>query len=136
MQDEIEQVVDAPMTLNRVAQRMMTMHDVRVSPAVALTGDKAGGLELGHDPLHRTLRDPDPVRDVAETDLRILGEAEENVGVIGQEGPVKNAIGHRAELRRSEFEETRHVQNATDVKRMMRAKASGGQGPGCSTRHR
>jgi hypothetical protein len=56
---------------------MMAVHEVGVTPAVALPGDKRGGLELGHDALYGPLGDPDLIGDIPQADLRILGEAKQ-----------------------------------------------------------
>jgi hypothetical protein len=53
----------------------------------ALGRHVAGLDELGEDPLGRTLGDADALRHLAQADVRRLGEAQEHLGVVGEEGP-------------------------------------------------
>ncbi|MEH3055355.1 MAG: hypothetical protein PGN13_15355 [Patulibacter minatonensis] len=48
--------------------------------------------EVGHDPLRRALGDPDALGDVAHADVGIAGDADDDVRVVGQEGPLRHAF--------------------------------------------
>jgi hypothetical protein len=80
-------------------QKLLFVDGVTVTPAVALPGNVRADLELGHDALYGPFGDPDPIGDIPEADPRILGEAKQDVCVVGQEGPVGNSMGHWATLR-------------------------------------
>ena len=47
-----------------------------------------GLLELADDLLDRSLRNPDALRDVAKPSVGFLGEADQNVRVVAEVGPV------------------------------------------------
>lgn len=63
------------------------IHSILVSAPVALAVDVARLDEVGEDPLCRPFGDPDLLSDVAEPDIRGSGDAEENLGVVGEEPP-------------------------------------------------
>jgi hypothetical protein len=67
-----------------------TAVDRVVVPApVALTDDEPSVDQVGDDPLGGALRDADPVRDVAEPDVRVSGDAEKDLRVVRQERPAR-----------------------------------------------
>nr|WP_275937566.1 hypothetical protein [Nannocystis exedens] len=82
------------MRLDAVAQRLVRVHDVQVATSASVAGDVSRLFEFGDDPLDRSFRDADCLRDVAQTDLRVLRHAEEHVRVIGQKRPLRGPIGH------------------------------------------
>jgi len=47
--------------------------------------------QVADDPLGRPLGDPDPFGEIADPGLRVAGEHDHYVPVIGQEGPVGHA---------------------------------------------
>jgi hypothetical protein len=89
-------------------QKLLFVDGVTVTPAVALPGNVRADLELGHDALYGPFGDPDPIGDIPEADPRILGEAKQDVCVVGQEGPVGNSMGHWATLRGQDKAGSRH----------------------------
>ena len=60
---------------------------VAVPPPVARAREVARVLELDDDALHGALGDPYLLGDVPDPAIRIPGDAQEDVRVIGQEGP-------------------------------------------------
>jgi hypothetical protein len=69
---------------------------VRVQPVDVAAPDAATvqvalRFQVGDDRLHGPLGDPDPRRDVAQPTVRVAGDREEDVGVVGQEGPLRVA---------------------------------------------
>jgi hypothetical protein len=60
---------------------------VLVAAAVALAGDVAGGGELADDAVGGAFGDPDRLADVAQADARVVGDAEQHLGVVGQKRP-------------------------------------------------
>jgi hypothetical protein len=58
-----------------------------VPPTDAGSLEKTGLGEVGHDALNGTLCDPDVIGDVAKADVRILSDAQQDLGVVGEEGP-------------------------------------------------
>ena len=75
------------MGLDRVSQREIPVHAISIAPALSLALQITARLEIGHDPLHRTLGDADAIRRITKPKFRILGQQKENVGVIAEEGP-------------------------------------------------
>jgi hypothetical protein len=65
---------------------------VAVSPAYPLTLDEAAVDQVGEDPLGRTLRDADVFGNVTKPDLGVAGDAEENLGVVGDESPAAHCF--------------------------------------------
>src|SRR5205823_4124483 len=60
---------------------------VAVTAARARGADEAVVAELGQDALHRAFLDPDHVGDVADPYVRVTGEADQDLAVIGEKFP-------------------------------------------------
>ena len=96
---DVEQLPDALRAGDRVGEREVRVDRVPIAPALSLAGDVAGGAELGHDPVRGAFGDPDSVPDVAQADAGVVGNAEQDPGVIGQERPGGcGVLGHRVEF--------------------------------------
>jgi hypothetical protein len=65
----------------------IAVDDVAVAASHALALDESGVDQVGQDPLRRADGDPDGVRDVTETDVRVAGDAEQDLRVVGDELP-------------------------------------------------
>lgn len=78
--------------LGGVAHRVRAVDFVAVPPADAGCAHVPGFNQLGEDPLRCAFGDPDPGRDVAKTDVRVLREAEKDLGVVRQERPTPFAF--------------------------------------------
>lgn len=79
--------------LQRMPQRTVQLHLVAVPPALALLFDHTGCLQFRQDALHRALGDSHLRGKVADAEGGIVHEADDDVGVVGQEGPTGG--GHR-----------------------------------------
>ena len=66
---------------------MLAVDGVSVAAADACRLHVAGFDQLGEDPLGRALGDPDALGHVAQPDVRILDEAQEHLGMVGEECP-------------------------------------------------
>ncbi len=75
------------MTLHRVPQRATEVHRVPVSPALTDLRDVPSIAELRHDALNGPLRDADRGGDIARARRPVLGDADEDVGMVREEGP-------------------------------------------------
>ena len=64
------------------------MDSVAISSAIPHAGQVAGLAEIGDDPLDGPFRDSDAGRNVPCSDRGVLVDADEDVGMVGQEGPV------------------------------------------------
>ena len=62
-------------------------HLVVVSPADAFTAEEAAVLQILNDPLHGALGDAHELGDLAQYQIRIAMEEDEDVGMIGEESP-------------------------------------------------
>ena len=78
---------DGVMGFERMPQRQLAVDHVVVAPAVAFAVDDAGVLEFADDPLHGALGDAHPLGHLADADVRFLGQAQEHVAVVAEEGP-------------------------------------------------
>jgi hypothetical protein len=70
-----------------VRQVDLFVHAVDVSASRPGPREIAGVDEIGHDPLHGSLGDPHPVRDVTQADLWVLGDGQQDEPVARDEGP-------------------------------------------------
>ena len=73
----------------RVAERSIRVQLVMIAAALALAREVASFFEIGDDALHSPLGDPDSDCDFTQSNLRLLRDANQNVGVIAQKHPVK-----------------------------------------------
>jgi hypothetical protein len=85
--EHVDQVADLVAELGNVAHRQVAPDRVGVAAACPRALDVAGFDEVGEDPLSRAFGDSDPVGHVAQAHVRVLGEAEEHLRVVGDEGP-------------------------------------------------
>jgi hypothetical protein len=65
--------------------RQVQAHRVGVAPSLPDAGHVARIGQVGDDPLRGTLGDADRRADLADTDLRIVGDAQQSQSVIGEE---------------------------------------------------
>jgi hypothetical protein len=63
---------------------------VAVAPAVALAHQVPGVNQLSDDPMGGALGDADPVADLAQPDIRVARDAEQDLAVVAEKSP----IGH------------------------------------------
>ncbi len=71
---QAEQFSDAAVGFDRMPQRQIRIYSVAISTTVSFPFDVATGFEIRHDPLNRPLVDPDSLRNVAESNLRVLSQ--------------------------------------------------------------
>jgi hypothetical protein len=74
---------------NRVAEGQALVDLVVGSASLAGSFDDPGLLELAEDALDGALRDPDGLGDVAHSNVRVPGNAEQYVPVITKESPCR-----------------------------------------------
>jgi len=86
-----EQVLELSASGDRVGQRLVRPHGVVVTAAASLAREIAGGGQFGHDAVRGTLRDPNPVAEVAQPDRGILRDRDEGLRVVGEETPVRHS---------------------------------------------
>nr|WP_232222667.1 hypothetical protein [Knoellia flava] len=85
--DEVEELPDADPCLEGVTEGLLAPHHIAVPAADPEADDDPRALEVGHDLLHRPLRDADARRDVPEEDVGVPRQAHEHVPVVGEERP-------------------------------------------------
>jgi hypothetical protein len=71
-----------------VRDRQVVPYLVAVSPTISLSYDIAPLNQLREDPMSRPLCDPHRIGDIAHSDAQIVGDAQQNMGVVGEEVPV------------------------------------------------
>jgi hypothetical protein len=84
---ELEECSDFDVLLGWVAHVAVLVDAVAVAAAVAVALDISRLDEVGEDALCGSLGDPDLLGDVAEPDVWCAGDAEEHLGVVGEEAP-------------------------------------------------
>lgn len=83
----LENLADVVAPLDGVAHRSRRPDSVVVAPTSAVPVEVAGFDQVGDDCLRGAFGDPDPLGDIAETYPRVACDAQQGVGVVGQEGP-------------------------------------------------
>lgn len=84
---ELEEGSDFDVFLGWVAHVAVFVDAVAVAAAVAVALDVSGLDEVGEDALCGSFGDSDLFGDVAESDVWGAGDAEEHLGVVGEEAP-------------------------------------------------
>jgi hypothetical protein len=74
---------------HRMAERSIRVQFVMISAALALAREVASFFQIGDDALHGPFGDPNPGCDFTQSNLRLLRDANQNVGVIAQKRPLK-----------------------------------------------
>jgi len=91
--EEIEEWPDLMVGLGGVAHCCVSVDEVVVAAADAAAIDDLCVDEVSDDSLRGPLGDSDLDRDVPERDVDVLGDAQEHLCVVGQEGPRSGLIG-------------------------------------------
>ena len=89
---DLEQLADLALLDEGMTQGKPRHHLVAVSSAVSLAQHVALLDQLGQDPVGGALGDPDRCGDVAQADARVMSDADEDVGVVGQKVPAPAAV--------------------------------------------
>src|SRR6266568_1038630 len=71
--------------------RQVSLDLVAVAAAVLLRDHVAGRGEVGDDAVGAALGDAQAGRDVTQSRARVVGDVQQNPGVVGQEAPVRHA---------------------------------------------
>ena len=83
----VSQGADFVADLGGVAHGLLVVDGVVVASPDADCVDVPGFDQVGEDALGCAFGDADAFGDVAESDVVCLGEADEDLGVVGEEGP-------------------------------------------------
>jgi hypothetical protein len=103
----LEQLPDPPLGDERMAKGQLRLDLVDVSPPASLAMHIPLVDELGEDPVSASLGDPHSGGDVSQADARIARDADQDMGMPGEEVPVRApAVGSRGIIHRSSFHET------------------------------
>ena len=70
-----------------VGDRHVAVDRIVIAAPTSRTRDVASGNELADDPVRGTYRDADSVSDLTQADPRVLGDAQQNPGMVGQKRP-------------------------------------------------
>jgi hypothetical protein len=85
---KIEQLADLVAVLGRMAHRDVGVHGIAVAPSDPRPRHVARLHEVGDDALRSALGDPHRRGDVAQANVRIAAEAEEDLAMAGEEVPI------------------------------------------------
>lgn len=86
-QENLEQLVDAVAGGYGMAEGTPGRDGVAVAPPVPGSGEVAARLEVGDDLLGGPLGNGNEKRHLAQRDIRIASDGEQDMGVVCQEGP-------------------------------------------------
>ena len=96
---EIEELTDFVVELRRVAHLAFAIQRVTAPAPHPLTFHVPAVDEVGDDPLHGALGDPDGLGDVAQTRVGVMGDAEQHLRVVGDESPGSRSSGFLGMIR-------------------------------------
>lgn len=82
-----EQLADPLVTGERVREWQVGVDEVAVASTGAVARYVAGVGQLGDDAVGGSFGDADALADVAQSHTRLFGDADEDLGVISEEGP-------------------------------------------------
>lgn len=81
------------MRFDRVAKWQLRMDAVAVSASLALALENIAGFEFGDDLVNGTFSDADRCGNIAQAHLGVIGQADQDVSVIGKESPRGGGFG-------------------------------------------
>jgi hypothetical protein len=84
-----QQVADLLLARDRIVQRKLGLDGVAVAAALPPARDVAGLDQLDHDPVRGAFGYPDRVTDLAQASVRVGGDAQQDLRVVGQERPAR-----------------------------------------------
>lgn len=85
--NELDQALHLAMGLHRVAERELAVDAVNIAATDSFPLENAAGHEFRDDLLHRTFRDADCGHHIPQAHFRVLGKAQQDVRVVGEERP-------------------------------------------------
>ena len=90
--EKVEQFADFVALLGWVAHLGFLVDQVAVAPAASFAFEESGFGEVDHDPLGCSFGDANCLGDVSESDVGIVGDAKQHLGVVCEERPVACSI--------------------------------------------
>jgi len=87
-----EELADVLCAVDWVGEGEVGVDGVVVASSVALARNVPGAGQLGDDAVRGAFGDPDPVAEVAQPDAGIVGDANQDLGVVGQEPPTARGV--------------------------------------------
>jgi len=85
--EDCEEVADLLLAGERIGQRQVGLDGVVVAAPVAPARDVAGVGELDDDPVRGAFGDPDRLADLPQADARVMRDAQQYLGVVGEKRP-------------------------------------------------
>jgi hypothetical protein len=85
--EKLEQLTDLMSELCSVSHLDAGVDPIAIATPDPSTGDVAGVIQIGHDPLRGPLGDPDALGDISQPDTLVARDAQEHLGVICHERP-------------------------------------------------
>ena len=92
MFDCFEELADLVVLLEGVAERAFWVEHVVIASTDLFAADVTRFLEIRHDADGGPLGDADQVGDVAQAQVGVLGDRQEDVSVVGQERPLEGYL--------------------------------------------
>ena len=85
--EKVEQFSDFVAELLAMAHLDPSVDEIAVSSSDPFARDVAALDQITHDPLRRSLGDPDHFRNVTQPHIRVSGDREQDLRVVGDEPP-------------------------------------------------
>lgn len=85
--DHLQQVLNGPVRLQGMSERLCPGDVIAVAPPLAFPAQDARVFEFPDDPLHGPFGDTDRHRDFTECDVWLARQADQDMGVVGQKSP-------------------------------------------------
>src|SRR5205085_791756 len=97
--EKLEELADPSRAGERIGDRTVGLDRVVAAAGTAFARDEAGGGEVADDAVDGALGDPDRLAELAQPDPRVLRDAEQHQGVVGEKRPARRAVArHNARL--------------------------------------
>ena len=87
---DLQHVPDRPPAIGKFRQGQVALHLVAIPATFSLLDDIAGIRQIGDDGVRVPLGDTEVSCDLAQANIRILGDAEQCPAVVGEEAPVSH----------------------------------------------
>jgi len=86
--EHAQDLTDRSLARDRIPQGQVPLHLVSIPPTVLALHYVAGVGQIGDDPVRRSLGDVQFRRDVAQSDVGVMGDAQQHSTMVRQEPPL------------------------------------------------
>ena len=94
MEDRLQQLANRAVFFDCMTQVRVAVNKVVIAATFLNTLQNLSLFQFPDEPERGPLRNANSVRDVAQPGMRVLGKADQHMGVITEERPVVSRFGH------------------------------------------